>query len=201
MPENALIPAIPQQYKEGAELALLAGEQLIPAIFGPKALSFWEKAFCHPKCGFSYEHSWFLDFDGKPVGIAVGYDYISQKKEEFRTFLILLKCLKWTFIKQRNELRQSGNIMAKTSEGDYYLSNLALYPQFRGQGYGTMIMDSVEKMAAEDGCTRVVLDAEATKDRTLQFYKRRGYEMDEALPVLKTKAGDFELCRMIKKLK
>ena len=198
MSSDILTLATPQRARVGAELALLAGEQLIAAIFGLGALAFWEKAFRHPKCGFSYEHSWFLEVDGNPVGIAVGYDYQAQKKEEFRTFLILLKCLKWTFIRQRNELRQSGNIMAKTREGDYYLSNLALYPQYRGQGYGTTVMDSVEKMAAEAGCARMVLDAEATKERTLQFYNRRGYEMEETLPVLKTRKGDFGLYRMVK---
>ena len=106
MIENALTPATAGRAQEGAELALLAGEELIPAIFGPKALGFWEQAFRHAKCGFSYEHSWFLDIEGKAVGIAVGYNYVEQKKEEFRTFLVLLRCLKWDFIRQRNELRQ-----------------------------------------------------------------------------------------------
>jgi len=200
MAHTALSIATPRKSREGAELALLAGEQLIPALFGQNALEFWEKAFRHRKCGFSYEHSWFLDIDDKSVGIAVGYDYQTQKKEELRTFLIILKCLKWTFVKQRNELRQSGEIMARTKEGDYYLSNLAVYPEYRGQGYGTVIMDSLEKMASEAGCRRLVLDAEVVKERTLQFYKRRGYEIEEPLPVLKTKMGDFGLYRMVKVL-
>lgn len=200
MAEKTLTPATPERAREGAELAFLAGEKLIPAIFGPDALAFWEKAFRHRRCGFSYEHSWFLDINGKPLGIAVGYDYQTQKKEELRTFLIMLKCLKWTFFTQRNELRQSGEIMAKINEGDYYLSNLAVYPEYRGQGYGTMIMDSMEDMAAEAGCQRMVLDAEVVKERTLHFYKRRGYEVEETLPVLKTRSGDFALYRMVKEV-
>jgi len=198
--KNSLILATPERSREGAELALLAGEKLIPAIFGPNALAFWEKAFRHRKCGFSYEHSWFLDIDGKPLAIAVGYDYQTQKKEGLRTFLIILKCLKWKFIKQRKELQQSGEIMAKTRPGDYYVSNLAVYPEYRGQGYGTMIMDSVENMAREAGLLRIVLDAEVVKERALQFYKRRGYEIEETLPILMTKEGDFGLYRMVKVL-
>ncbi len=200
MKENALTPATPERAREGAELAVLAGEDLIPALFGPDAQRFWECAFKYRQCVFSYEHSWLLEIDGNPVGIAVGYDYQSQKKEGRRTFWAMLRCLKWTFIKQRNELQQSGEIMAKTRPGDYYVSNLAVYPQYRGQGYGTVIMDSVEKMAAEAGCKRMVLDAEAAKERTLHFYKTRGYEIEETLPVLKTKAGDFKLQRMVKEI-
>ncbi len=198
--KNTLTIATPERAREGAELALLAGEELIPALFGSGAERFWECAFRHRRCGFSYEHSWFLEVDGKLAGIAVGYDYGTRKKEKFRTFLIILRCLRWAFLRQMAELRQSGDIMARTKEGDYYLSNLAVYPQYRGQGYGTVIMDLVEKMAAKAGCHRMVLDAEDSKDQTIQFYKRRGYEIEEALPVLKTKMGDFGLYRMVKVL-
>ena len=200
MKENALTPATPQRAPEGSELALLAGEELIPALFGPDAHRFWECAFKYRQCGFSYEHSRFLEVGGKPVGIAVAYDYQTQKKEGRRTFWAMINCLKWTFLKQLSELRQSGALMARTREGDYYLSNLAVYPEYRGQGYGTIIMDSVEKMAADTGGKRVVLDAEVNKLRTIQFYKGRGYEIEETLPVLKTKAGDFLLQRMVKEI-
>ncbi len=200
MSENALEMAASKDAKEGAELAVLASPELIAALFGPHAERFWERAFKYPRCGFSYDHSWFLNVNGKPAGIAVGYDYQSQRKEGLRTFLIMIRCLKWTFFKQMSELRQSGDIMAKTREGDYYLSNLAVYPQYRGQGYGTVIMDSLEAMARDMGCKRMVLDTESKKNRTVQFYKRRGYQAEEALPILKTKAGDFELCRMVKDL-
>ncbi|MFO8101881.1 MAG: GNAT family N-acetyltransferase [Dehalococcoidia bacterium] len=198
MKENALTPATPEMAPEGAELALLAGEELIPALFGPDARHFWECAFQYRQCSFSYEHSWFLEIDGKSVGIAVGYDYETQKKEGRRTFWAMINCLKWTFLKQLSELRQSGALMARTREGDYYLSNLAVYPEYRGQGYGTIIMDSVEKMASESGCKRVVLDAEVVKERTLQFYRGRGYQIEETLPTLKTRNGDFKLQRMVK---
>ncbi len=200
MEDTTIANATPEMAKSCSELAVLAGPELMQAVFGPNVQLFWEKAFSYEGCCFSYQHSIFIQANGEVAGLAVVYDSADKKKEELRSFLIILRHLKLTFFRQFFVIWRSGEILAKIQEKDCYLSNLAVYPKYRSLGYGTKLMEAIEQRAKEAGSKRMVLDAETNKDRTVQFYKRCGYEIEAKTPMLKTRAGNFEFYRMFKYL-
>jgi ribosomal protein S18 acetylase RimI-like enzyme len=200
MEDTAIAIATPEMARTGSELSVLSGPELMQAVFGPNAQLFWEKAFSYERCCFSYQHSIFIQANGEVAGLAVVYDSADKKKEELRSYLIILRHLKLTFFRQFFSIWRSGRILAKIQEKDHYLSNLAVYPKYRSLGYGAKLMAAIEQLAKEAGSKRMVLDTEMHKDRTIQFYKRCGYEIEAKTPMLKTREGNFEFYRMFKYL-
>ncbi len=70
-----------------------------------------------------------------------------------------------------------GLLTARVGQEDYYLSNVAVDPDFRGQGIGTCIMENALKLAENKGCPRVVLNVTLKNKKALKFYKRFGFKV------------------------
>ena len=58
-----------------------------------------------------------------------------------------------------------------------YVHRLAVLPSWQGRGLGTWCLQSIETLAAEQGCSAVRLDAVKVNRNLLAFYKRRGYRL------------------------
>ena len=97
-------------------------------------------------------------------------------------------------------MRRSGDILAQIGEDDYYLRNLATYPDFRGRGLGTRLLKEVEKAAQRAGYKRMVMDVETANERAIKLYERLGYSIELKSPVLSTRDRDFEFFKMSKEL-
>ena len=200
MEDITIASATPEMAEVCSELAILAAPELLPAVFGQDVQQFWNKAFRHRRCCFSYKHSICLQVNAETVGLAIMYSNVDKKKEGLRSLLIMLRYLKWTFFRKLSALKQAGEIMAQIQENDHYLSNLAILPRHRSLGYGAKLMESIEESAKKAGSRRMVLDAETHKDKTVQFYQRLGYDIEARTPMLRTRDGDFECYRMFKYL-
>lgn len=181
-----------------SELALHTGPELLPALFGANVKDVWTKAFRHPRSCFSYEHSHFIEVNGKTEGMALAYSYDRKRKEEIRSLLLILRYLKWGILKQIAYLSRSGAIIAQIDKGDYYISNIAVYPDLRCRGYGTKLLEILEGEAKAAGCTRLVLDVETDNEKAVRLYERTGYIIEMKSPVLRTRERDFEFFKMVK---
>ncbi|MCO5160009.1 MAG: GNAT family N-acetyltransferase [Mesorhizobium sp.] len=59
--------------------------------------------------------------------------------------------------------------------GSLYLSGLAVDDRLRGRGIGGALMDRVEALAPESGCSGVSLICFEANRRAMRFYRDRGY--------------------------
>ncbi|HEX3013425.1 MAG TPA: GNAT family N-acetyltransferase [Methanobacterium sp.] len=85
-------------------------------------------------------------------------------------FYNFLKCaVKGTLINE--------SLTASLGKDDYYLSNVAADPQFRGQGIGTFILENALKTAEEKGCSRVLLDVTFDNKGAKRLYERFGFKV------------------------
>lgn len=57
----------------------------------------------------------------------------------------------------------------------YYLSNIAVFPPHQGKGFGQILLQEVEKEAAQLGDSSVILDVEKDNVRAFTFYRKNGY--------------------------
>ncbi len=79
----------------------------------------------------------FAKYDGRIVGILLGYSWRSKYNKEEKTGWLLLKILGFDFLKRLPAFisaRSGGS--GKLDEGDYYIGNIAVYPEFRGKKIG-----------------------------------------------------------------
>lgn len=60
-----------------------------------------------------------------------------------------------------------------------HIEDLIVCPEERGCGIGDALMMAVVEMARSKGCDRVELDVEADNKRAMEFYKKKGFEVEE----------------------
>jgi ribosomal protein S18 acetylase RimI-like enzyme len=68
-------------------------------------------------------------------------------------------------------------LTANVRENDYYLSNVGVDTQFRGQGIGTYILENAFKIAEKKRCRRVILDVTFKNEGALRLYERFGFKV------------------------
>lgn len=55
------------------------------------------------------------------------------------------------------------------------LHDLAVHPQFRGQGIGRKLLQAVESLARETGCCRVTLEVRTDNEPAQSLYRSEGF--------------------------
>ena len=55
-----------------------------------------------------------------------------------------------------------------------YIGNVVVYKKMREKGFGSILLDFVEKIVAKFGCNSYILKA-AKESKNYDWYKRRGY--------------------------
>lgn len=128
----------------------------------------------------------------------MGYNWEQKRQEELHTGLLLIKYLKWSLFIRFFYLLKAQNIVGKLAENEYYLSNIAVYPEFRSLGLGTKLLSEIEREARKTGSNKIVLDVETSNQRALKLYERIGYTIESRTPSFKNSKETFELFRMCK---
>ena len=82
-------------------------------------------------------------------------------------------------------------IIDSIAHGDFYVQAIAVDTELRGDGVGSILMDSSEERAHTSGSTRLSLDVSAKNRGARRFYEHRGMNVESqwptrlAIPVLK----------------
>lgn len=67
---------------------------------------------------------------------------------------------------------------------------MAAAPEYRGQGHGVAILDELEQLARREGAKHVVINS---RDNTLGFYLKCGYELKEQADTVKNPSAEHQL--------
>jgi len=184
-----------------SQLALFTAPTFLPYLFGSDVRNLMKNLFQHMRNYFSFEHSYFIEVNGEIAGMALVYNYEQKKRDYLRTFLLGLKYLKWSFFTQLTYLLKSEHIIVQITEGDCYLFYIAIYPKFRGLGFGTKLLGVIEEEARKTGSKRIVLDVEIDDKKAIKLYERLGYNIEQKSPIFKIKDKNFEFFKMSKDIK
>ncbi len=83
-------------------------------------------------------------------------------------------------------------------EEEYYISNIAVFPEYRGMGIGTGLMARVEDDTKRKGLKKTALDVEMENLGAIKLYQRLGYRIIKESSV-KLAGKLFRFYRMDKK--
>ncbi|MBR6790715.1 MAG: GNAT family N-acetyltransferase [Oscillospiraceae bacterium] len=58
------------------------------------------------------------------------------------------------------------------------VENVVTHPDHNGKGFGTAVLDYAKKLAQSENCYKIMLCTSSKAERTLNFYRRAGYESE-----------------------
>ncbi len=69
-----------------------------------------------------------------------------------------------------------GSIMTRPEKGEFYLANLGVWHERRGQGIGSALIDAKRREALAAGYRRLALDVADNNPRAAKLYSRLGFK-------------------------
>ena len=149
-------------------------------MLGPRSEAIIASAFLEPGHALSYEHVVFVERDGVVVGMSLAYTGLQHRgfsdrplKRAAGRSALRMKLVRTLFA-------PLWRVLDSVEESDFYLHGIAVEPELRGAGVGSLLMDDVEARGRAAGSTRLSLDVAAKNMGARNLYGRRGmYEAAE----------------------
>ena len=157
-----------------SELCLISGPEFMPALFGGTHQRVARNLHRYRGNMFSYQHTRFAMVDGKVAGLMQCYDWVANRQEQLKTTLLIARYMRSRFIARMRPLQWSGQVLGRMDDGTFYISNMAVYPDYRGQGLCTALLQRAEEEARGSQATSIALDAETDNEYAIRQYRRFG---------------------------
>ena len=151
-----------------------AAEGFFGFMLGRNAESIVASAFTEPGHALSYEHVMFAERAGVVVGMSSAYTGTQHRgfseeplKRAAGRSAFRMKAVRILFA-------PLWRILETVPEEDFYLQSIAVEPELRGVGLGSLLMNDVEGRARASGSARLSLDVGARNRGARKLYARRG---------------------------
>lgn len=184
--------ATPKDAHHFSELAPLSSPIIFSAIFGKRVKNLMKNIFPHRRHYYSFDRSFFIEVDGKTAGMAQLHRFRPRRREKMNLTLLLLKYMNWRLPASVLPLLRSEKIIRNFSGRECYLSNVAVYPEFRRMGLGSKLLGAIEEEVRKVGKNSIVLHADIKNQEAIKLYKKLGYNIEEKAPTLKIKNKFFD---------
>lgn len=192
--------ALPADAEDFAVLVLTSSPSLFPAIYGDRAKNLMKSLFCQRRNLFSFGHTYFAELNGKKAGMVLGYGWRAKRREDWRTGFLLLKQMKIGLLTRLPQMIKVEGVIGMVGYREYYISNIAVYPEYRAAGVGTRLISGAEEEAKKSSAERVALDVEVENTGAFRLYKRLGYSVADESTVQLRGGRSFSFHRMCKEL-
>lgn len=183
----------------------MSDKTFLPYLFGKDLERIVREGFQSGKGLFGFPSVRIAEVGGRVAGMLLAYTF-EQMRAEMASWgsgilrsggLGLLRRLPgmiWRalFARRSEEPRASW-----VNPSEFYLANMAVYPEFRRQGLGRMLLGDTEQRAQGLDCTRLALDVEAENLEAVRLYEHYGFRREQHnLRVM----GEFEFLRFNKEV-
>lgn len=175
-----------------SELVILSSPRVFSLLFGSRVKNVMKKIFPYRRHYYSYEKSFFIEVNGKTAGMAQLHRAKPRKREKINLTLLLIKYLNWRLPRSVLSFLRSEKVISNFSRKDCYLSNVAVYPEYRSLGLGTKLLSAMEEEIKTVGKDRMVLHADVRNQGAIKLYERLGYKIESRVPPLKIRKERFE---------
>ncbi len=141
-------------------------------------------AFAQPDHDHSYQNVTFAERDDIIVGMVCVYTSEQHRRSSHQP---LKRAAGRRNLRMRIVLILFAPIMRiidSFADGDFYVGSIAVDKELRGDGVGSVLMDSFEEQARASGSTRLSLDVSAKNEVARRFYERRGWNVESEWPKL-----------------
>jgi ribosomal protein S18 acetylase RimI-like enzyme len=169
-----------QEYNEGLIFARYidqAAEGFFRFLLGKNSETIIATAFLELRHALSFENVVFVEKNARIVGMSSTFTGIQHRgfsdeplRRAANRNAIRMKLVRTLFA-------PLWRILESIPEEDFYIQGIAVEPDLRGAGIGSLLMNDIEKRALESGSLRLSLDVSAKNEGAKRLYTRR--EMKE----------------------
>jgi len=199
MSEIVIKPAegTPEEAEHFAELMRISAPEFFPDLLGKKFKKFFVRAFLEKGNLFSHKHVVFAKFGGRIAGMLLSYDWKAKNEEKGNTGWLMMKILGFDFLRQLPAFISSISGSGRLEKGGDYISNIAVYPDFRGRKIGKALMLKAEELARESKAKKLALDVEVDNEVAITVYKKLGYTIEREHEI-ELEGKKYRFYRMVK---
>ncbi len=174
-------PATPQDVSlavEGLRLSIgdLA-EQVFGSVPGHSTQDVLAALFTSPRGRFSYRSATVAEWDGQPAGFLVAYPSRRMLRLDLELGGLLLARFRIADITRTVWSLRAFATVREAGRGEYYVSNLAVTPQYEGLGIGSRLLAYVDEQARKLHLKKCSLLVALHNDRARNLYERSGYRI------------------------
>ena len=179
-----LRPAKPE-FDEGLQFAHYldqAAEGFFRVMLGSESESIIASAFIDSGHALSHENVMFAEVDTKIVGMSSTF---TEKQHRMFSDEPLQRAAKRNVIRLklvRILFAPVWRVLETIPKGDFYVLGIAIEPEFRGAGIGSLLLNDIENRAKASRSNRLSLDVSAKNDGARRLYKRLGMVESSAWP-------------------
>ncbi len=166
---------------EAAQLIYMAIGDMINFFTGEeedsKAIKQMAKLFKLSENRYSKEYCLLEERKGQVAGAIIAY----PAEEMSRLNEGIVSVLKESYCGHKDGLQALiANIMnsKEAFDGEYYIDNLAVHPDFRGLGISKKLIEQAELKGKAMGYNKISIIAEEDNEKAYQIYKKLGYVKD-----------------------
>jgi ribosomal protein S18 acetylase RimI-like enzyme len=159
-----------------------AAEGFFRFMLGREAGHIIARAFIEPGHDLSYQNVTFAECKSVIVGMVSGYTTKQHRRssrqpleEAAGRHYLRMKIVMILFAPLMR-------IIDSVADGDFYLQAIAVDKEFRGDGVGSLLMNSLEERAHASGSTRLSLDVSTRNKKARRFYERHGMTVESQWP-------------------
>jgi ribosomal protein S18 acetylase RimI-like enzyme len=148
-------------------------------------LDIGERTYQNPEGDYSFTNSRILEINGEVAGmlLAFGMPEAEPRNPENRP------------------AADDENVFAPyiylEESNSWYICGVALYPQYRGQGLGTRLMDLANEQAKENGYTTLSLVAFEQNKGAVNLYDKLGYSVVDQAPIVPHSLIRYEVIALL----
>ena len=184
------------------ELAQMAADDLFSELVGGRAAPMLQAMYLRGDNDLSHACAHFLVVDDAIAGMLHAYPARQAKVHEMRTLWLYLRFARWgalRFLLVALALRQIMAFLGQNLEDDdFYISFLAVYPQYRGRGYSKALLAHALELAQGFSCSRLVLDVDERNTVARAAYERVGFQQVDESDVARLGDEEFRILRLAK---
>jgi ribosomal protein S18 acetylase RimI-like enzyme len=189
-------------YKEGMVCARYldeVAEGFFRFLLGRRFEAILGRAYLQPGHSYSFENVAFAERDGLIVGMSLGFTAARHREFSDRPLREAAGLTAWRMRAVMALCAPLMRMLNTLAEGDFYLLSVGIDEEHRGEGIGSLLVDSIEEQAHEAGSTRLSLDVAAKNVGARRLYERRGMIVESQWPKRLPLPG-IKLLRMTKAL-
>lgn len=190
----AITPARIEEAQHFVELALMSGRGFLEVLFEDQSRKILEALYIEKGNLFSHECCMFAKFGNHIAGMVLAYPYEYSAKFRLRTGFLLIKEMGISSVPR---LLSVDRVIGKHGKNEFYISNLAVYPDFRNKGLARGLLQYCFEAAKRAFSTKVTLDVEEENEVAIKLYTKMGFQF-ERKSTIKLGKNIFHFVRMSK---